>query len=142
MSLGYDTIICVWTNFNLLTKQKIQIMRFDNEGDYSSKELITFCKEVKIRRELIVPHNPQHNDVVERKNHSIEEYFKEMMNDQNLFMFLQGEATMTVVYVQNRSPHHILKNMTPEETFSEKKPSVEHLRIFGCHSRRKNGRKL
>jgi hypothetical protein len=22
--------------------------------------------------------------------------------------------------------------MTPEEAFSEKKPSVEHLRIFGC----------
>jgi hypothetical protein len=32
--------------------------------------------------------------------------------------------------------------MTPEEAFSEKKPSVEHLRIFGCQSRRKNGRKL
>jgi hypothetical protein len=65
-----------------------------------------------------------------------------MMNDQNLSMFLWGEATMTVVYVQNRSPHHILKNMTPEEAFSGKKPSVEHLRIFGCQSRRKNGRKL
>jgi hypothetical protein len=39
---------------------------------------------------------------------------------------------MTTVYVQNRSPHHILNNMTPEEAFSRKKPSVEHLRIFGC----------
>jgi hypothetical protein len=48
-------------------------------------------------------------------------------------MFLWGEAAMTVVYVQNRSPHRILKNMTPEEAFSEKKPSVEHLRIFGCY---------
>jgi hypothetical protein len=44
---------------------------------------------------------------------------------------------MTTVYVQNRSPHHILKNMTPKEAFFEKKPSVEHLRIFGCQSRRK-----
>jgi hypothetical protein len=43
-----------------------------------------------------------------------------MMNDQNLSMFLWGEATMTTVYVQNRSPHHILKNMTPEEAFSGK----------------------
>jgi hypothetical protein len=64
------------------------------------------------------------------------------MNDQNLSMFLWGEAAMTTVYVHNRSPHHILKNMTPEEAFSGKKPSVEHLRIFGCQSRRKNGRKL
>jgi hypothetical protein len=54
------------------------------------------------------------------------------MNDKNLSMFLWGEATMTIMYVQNRSPHHILKNMTPKEAFSGKKPSVEHSRIFGC----------
>jgi hypothetical protein len=50
----------------------------------------------------------------------IEESIKAMMNDQNLSMFLWGEATMAAVYVQNRSPHHILKNMTPEEAFSGK----------------------
>jgi hypothetical protein len=49
---------------------------------------------------------------------------------------------MAIVYVHNRSPHRILKNMTPKEAFSRKKPSVEHLRIFGYQSRRKNGRKL
>jgi hypothetical protein len=91
-----------------------------------------FVKKSRIRRELIVPHNPQQNGVAERKNQSIEESIKAMMNDQNLSMFLWGEATMTTVYVQNRSPHRILKNMTPEEDFSRKKPSVEHLRIFGC----------
>jgi hypothetical protein len=39
---------------------------------------------------------------------------------------------MTTIYVQNRSPHRILKNMTPEEDFLGKKPNVENLRIFGC----------
>jgi hypothetical protein len=33
---------------------------------------------------------------------------------------------------KNRSPHRILKDMTPEEAFSGKKPNVENLRIFGC----------
>jgi hypothetical protein len=47
-------------------------------------------------------------------------------------MFLWGEATMTTIYIHNRSPHHILKDMTPEEAFSGKKPNVENLRIFGC----------
>jgi hypothetical protein len=47
-------------------------------------------------------------------------------------MFLWGEATMTSIYVQNRSPHRILKNMTLEEAFSSKKPNVENLKIFGC----------
>jgi hypothetical protein len=71
--------------------------------------------------------------VAERKNKTIEELVKAMMNDQNLSMFLWEEVAMTVVYVQNRSPHRILKNMTLEEAFSRKNPSVEHLRIFGCH---------
>jgi hypothetical protein len=69
--------------------------------------------------------------VVELKNRSIEIFVKEMMKDQNLSMFLWGEANMTVVYVKNRSPHDILKSMTPEEDFSRKNISVEHLRIFG-----------
>jgi hypothetical protein len=56
---------------------------------------------------------------------------KALMNNQSLSMFLWGEVTMTTIYVQNKSPHHILKNTTLEESFSGKKPSVEHLRIFG-----------
>jgi hypothetical protein len=32
---------------------------------------------------------------------------------------------MTTIYVHNRSPHRILKDMTPEEAFSEKKPNVD-----------------
>jgi hypothetical protein len=47
-------------------------------------------------------------------------------------MFLWGEATMTTIYVQNRSPHRIMNDMTLEEAFSGKKPNVENLRILGC----------
>jgi hypothetical protein len=54
------------------------------------------------------------------------------LNDQGLSMFLWGEAAMMEIYVQNISPHRILKDMTPEEAFSSKKPNVENLRIFGC----------
>jgi hypothetical protein len=39
---------------------------------------------------------------------------------------------MTTIYVHNKIPHRILKDMTPEEAFSGKKPNVENLRIFGC----------
>jgi transposase InsO family protein len=57
----------VWTNLNLLTK-RIKVLRFDNGGEYTSKELVAFCKATEIKRELIVPHNPQQNGVAERKN--------------------------------------------------------------------------
>jgi uncharacterized membrane protein YvbJ len=55
-----------------------------------------------------------------------------MIHDQNLPMILWAKASMIVVYVQNRSPHKILKNMTPEEAFTVVKPEVGHFRIFGC----------
>jgi transposase InsO family protein len=48
------------------------IRKFDNGGEYTSKELVSFCKAVKIKRELTVPYNPQQNGVAERNNNSIE----------------------------------------------------------------------
>jgi hypothetical protein len=115
-----------------LSNKKIKTLRTNNGGEYTSKEFVTFYKSVGIRRELIVPHNPQQNGVAERKKRSIEETVKALLNDQGLSMFLWGEETMTTIYVQNISPHRILKDMTPEEDFSSKKPNVENIRIFGC----------
>jgi hypothetical protein len=115
-----------------LTNKKIKTLRTDNGGEYTSKEFVAFYKSAGIRRELIVPHNLQQNGVAERKNRSIEESIKSLLNDQDRSMFLWGEAAMTAIYVQNRSPHRILKDMTPKEAFSGKKPNVENFRIFGC----------
>jgi hypothetical protein len=47
-------------------------------------------------------------------------------------MFLWVEATMVVVYVQNRLSHSTLGLKTSEEIFTRKKPEVSHLKIFGC----------
>ena len=41
-----------------LTDKNIKTIRSDNGGEYTSKELVVFCKEAGIRRELIVPHKP------------------------------------------------------------------------------------
>jgi transposase InsO family protein len=82
-----------------LTNKKIKILRTDNGGEYTSKEFVVFCKSAGIRRELIVPHNPQQNGVVERKNRFIEETVKALLNDQGLSMYLWGEAVMIAIYV-------------------------------------------
>ena len=55
-----------------------------------------------------------------------------MLHDQDLPMHLWAEAARTAVYVQNRTPHRVLKNKAPEEVFSSKKLEAIHLRIFGC----------
>jgi transposase InsO family protein len=48
-----------------LTGKKIKVLRIDNRGEYTSINFSDFCKEAGILRELIVPYNPQQNDMWE-----------------------------------------------------------------------------
>lgn len=41
------------------TSKKIKVLRSNNEGVYISKELDTFCNDARIKREMIMPDNPQ-----------------------------------------------------------------------------------
>ena len=54
-----------------------------------------------------------------------------MLHDQDLPIHLWAEACNTTVYVQNRCPHTVLGMSTPEEAFSDNKPNISHLKIFG-----------
>lgn len=120
---------------NLVENQaskKIKTLRSDNGGEYISKNFKAFRTSVGIKREYTVPYNPQQNGVAERKNRTIVEAAKAMLHDQNLHFSFWAEATNTVVYIQNRCPHSILENITPEEVFTGNKPDLSHLRIFGC----------
>jgi hypothetical protein len=47
-------------------------------------------------------------------------------------MFLFAKACNTAIYVQNRSPHRILGDKTPEEALTGVKSKIGHLWIFGC----------
>ena len=114
------------------TEKKIKTLRSDNGREFTSNEFKELCKEARIKRELSTPYNPQQNGVAERKNRTIMEAAKAMLHDQDLPMHLWVEAARTAVYVQNHTPHRVLKNKTPEEVFSGKKPEVNHLRIFSC----------
>ncbi|KAF8378940.1 hypothetical protein HHK36_028365 [Tetracentron sinense] len=43
-----------------------------------------------------------------------------------------AEAVECAVYLLNRCPMRSVWNMTPQEAWSGRKPSVGHLRVFGC----------
>jgi hypothetical protein len=69
-----------------LSERKIKILRSNNGGEYTSNEFGSFCKDVKIKRELTTPYNPQQNGVAERKNRTIMEAVKTMIHDQDIPM--------------------------------------------------------
>lgn len=73
---------------------------------------------VVIKKETIVPYNPKHNGVAERKNRSIMEIARAMLHDQKFPKFLWGEATNTMVYVQNKTPHQALGDNTLKEVYT------------------------
>lgn len=64
------------------------MLRSDNGGEYTSKDFKRFCANARIKKELIVPYNPQQNGVAERKNRAIIEAAKAIIHDQDLPMFL------------------------------------------------------
>jgi len=41
------------------TNKKMKVLRSDNGGEYSSKDFNNFCRSTGIKREFIVPYNPQ-----------------------------------------------------------------------------------
>ena len=46
--------------------------------------------------------------------------------------YLWGEAVRHATYLINRVPIRTLSNQTPYECIREKKPSVSHIKVFGC----------
>ena len=51
----------------------MKVVRSDNRGEFTSKEFLKFCVDDGIRRQFLVARTPQHNRVVEQKNHTLME---------------------------------------------------------------------
>eukprot|EP00253_Pinus_taeda_P032120 PITA_32120 len=115
-----------------LTKKKIKTLRSDNGGEYTFKELIAYCKDAGIKRELIVPYYLEQNGLAERKNRSIEESIRTMLLNQDLPKFLWGEATMTTVkeVACGSFPHIWKSNICPLKDKRKKLDSTSINGIF------------
>jgi hypothetical protein len=56
---------------------------------------------------------------------------KTMIHDKGMLQQLWGEAANTAVYLMNRHPTVAVEGKTPFEAWCGRKPSVNHLRVFG-----------
>lgn len=121
--------------FVSMSRNKLQckpgIIRTDNGGEYISKEVASYLKRQGILNQTTAPLTPEQNGVVERKNCTLVEMARCILSDGNLPHKYWGEAVMTATYLQNRLPSRAIKS-TPFEMWHGSKPSIGHIRVFGC----------
>ena len=106
-------------------------MRSGRGKEYTSNEFDKFCEE-GVERQLTIGYTPQPNNVSERKNQIVMEMAKSMFFEKRIPKELWPKAFNTTMYLLNRCPTKAVWNMIPFEAWNERKPSVSHLKFFGC----------
>ena len=77
---------------------------------------------------------PQHNRVVERSNRMLMEKARSILNCAGMAQEFLAELFNKACYLVNKSPSTTPVDKTPYEEWDGKKPSLAHLRVFGCES--------
>ncbi|UYV81023.1 hypothetical protein LAZ67_19002546 [Cordylochernes scorpioides] len=122
-----DYVISAHTEFG----KNIQTIRTDNGREYVNRQVEDFLNQSGIKHQLTVPYSPAQNGVAEGKNRSLMEMTRCMLFDSGLPQSLWAEAVTTTNYLHNRIPSKAT-DKTPFELWTNRKPSLKHLKRFGC----------
>ena len=110
---------------------RVQALRTDNGGEYTSTHFRDYCLAKGITREFAPPYTPQRNGIAERRNRSLLDITRCLLLDKALLGHLWGEAVKAAGDILNLRSTKRHPDKTPEELFSGKKPSISHLKVFG-----------
>ncbi|KAK1397946.1 hypothetical protein POM88_007809 [Heracleum sosnowskyi] len=113
------------------TKYKVKILRSDNGTEFKNSKMEEFCKYKGIIQQFSAPGTPQQNGVVERKNRTLIEAGRTMLEETKLPTYFWAEVVNTACYTQNLTLIN-RHGVTPYQSLKEKKPSLKHLHVFGC----------
>ncbi|XP_071917233.1 uncharacterized protein [Coffea arabica] len=112
--------------------KSIKFFRSDCGGEYNSQEFINFCEKYGIQKQLTAAYMPQQNGVSERKNRTILNMVRSILTKSGVPKNFWPETVNWSIHMLNKSPTFAVKNMTPEEAWSGRKPTVDHFKFFGC----------
>ncbi|GJQ96626.1 retrovirus-related pol polyprotein from transposon TNT 1-94 [Tanacetum coccineum] len=99
---------------------------FDNEVQFGE-----FCNANGITHNFSAPRTPQSNGVVERKNRTLQEMSRTMLNEQSLPQKFWCNAVDTSTYILNRILIRAILGKTPYELLRGRKPILDYFRVFG-----------
>jgi transposase InsO family protein len=104
----------------------------DNGTEFRIASFDQFCLEHGIDQQFFAPHVPQYNGLMERKNHTLVEMARMMLDEHRSPRRFWADAISTACYISNRNFLRSILHLTPFELHCGRKPSVSHLRPFGC----------
>ena len=123
-------------------EKHINIVRSYRGGEYYGKctknvqapgAFAKFLQENGIVAQYTMLGSPDQNGVVEKRNQTLMDMVRSMRSNTKLPQYLWTETLKTVVYILNRVPTKAVSR-TPFESFKGWKPSLRHIRVWGCLS--------
>jgi transposase InsO family protein len=122
---------------------RIKKIRSDNGTEFKNSQIEGFLEEEGIKHEFSSPYTPQQNGVVERKNRTLLDMARTMLDEYKTPDRFWTEAVNTACYAINRLYLHRILKKTSYELLTGKKPNISYFRVFGskCFILVKRGRK-
>ncbi|WVZ93433.1 hypothetical protein U9M48_039411 [Paspalum notatum var. saurae] len=125
----------VWDLVLRLTNESHKAMRAirsDNGGEFRNSCFENFCHDLGLEHQFSSPYTPPQNGVVERKNRTLVEMARTMLDEHRTPRRFWAEAVNTACYIANRIFLRAFLGKTSYELRFGRQPSVKHLRAFGC----------
>ncbi|GKE69006.1 retrovirus-related pol polyprotein from transposon TNT 1-94 [Tanacetum coccineum] len=113
-------------------KETIRRIRTDNGTEFVNQTLREYYEKVGISHETSVARSPQQNNVVERRNRTLNEAACTMLIYAKALLFLWAKAVTTACYTQNHSMIRRRHGKTPYELLHNKPPDLSYLHVFGA----------
>jgi hypothetical protein len=113
------------------TGRTLKRVRTDNGTEFVNRINSQFFDERGASHDKSAPGNPEQNGVAERSNRSLKAGVRSLLIGAGLSAEYWGEALPTAVLMRNLAPKRG-KGITPYEAFTGRKPSIRHVRRWGC----------
>ncbi|GKA67590.1 retrovirus-related pol polyprotein from transposon TNT 1-94 [Tanacetum coccineum] len=110
----------------------IVLIRTDHGREFDTKvQFGEFCNANGITHNFSAPRTPQSNGVVERKNRTLQEMSRTMLNEQSLPQKFWCNAVDTSTYILNRILISAILGKTPYELLRGRKLTLDYFRVVG-----------
>jgi transposase InsO family protein len=110
---------------------KVKKIRSDNGSEFKNTQVEDYHDQEDIKHEFLAPYTPQQIGVAERKNRTLIESARTMLDEYKTSDHFLAEAINTACHAVNRLYVHRLLKKTPYELLTGNKPNVSYFRVFG-----------